>query len=49
VEKRGDLFAPLLGLPFADQQQRVGRQGRVVGDHALAMRMSAPSGAAGIG
>jgi bifunctional non-homologous end joining protein LigD len=36
VDKHGDLFAPLLRLPFADQQQRVGRQGRIVGDQDLA-------------
>jgi hypothetical protein len=32
VDRHGDLFAPLLRLPFADQQQRVRRQGRIVGD-----------------
>ncbi len=42
VEKHGDLFAPLLRLPFADQQQRVCGQGRVVGDQALADHLLEP-------
>jgi len=52
IARHGDLFAPLLGLPLAessvspalaDQQQRVGGQGRVVGNEALADHLLEPS------
>jgi bifunctional non-homologous end joining protein LigD len=52
VDRQGDLFAPLLRLPagpfltrspaFADQQQRIRRQGGVVGDQALADHLLEP-------
>ena len=47
VERLGDLFASLLSLtllslPFPDQQQRVRRQRRVVGDQALADHLLEP-------
>jgi bifunctional non-homologous end joining protein LigD len=42
VGKHGDLFAPLLPLPFADQQQPVRGQRGVVGDQALADHLLEP-------
>src|SRR3984893_11408224 len=36
VAQHGDLFAPLVSLPLADQHQRVRGQGGVVGDQPLA-------------
>jgi bifunctional non-homologous end joining protein LigD len=42
VGRLGDLFALLLALPLVDQQQRVGRQRRVVGDEALADHLLEP-------
>jgi hypothetical protein len=42
VARHGDLFAPLLGLPLADQQQRVGGQRRVIRDETFADHLLEP-------
>jgi bifunctional non-homologous end joining protein LigD len=42
VAATGDLFAPLVSLPLGDQQQRVRRQRRVVGDQPRADHLLEP-------